>query len=195
MIGGSADAGAPVPSGFSAAAQAYDEFLLRDGLGNQINKTVEDESIYTDTKLQEVGKKLRQMVMDRPRRLESQAELKKQWARVFKGNEGFQVAVRSSATAEDLPDASLSGQPETYLNVGGCDNLKEEAHQYYAPLCMGRATSYRHDEGFDHRQVQRCARARRPCGPCPGVGSPCPDSDSGQEADEAPREAATLAVL
>merc|ERR1719335_901214 len=95
--------------------------------------------------------------MDQPLQSEFEDELKKQWERVSEGNEGFQVAVRSSATAEDLPDASFAGQQETYLNVSGYQNLKEKVHQCYASLFTDRAISYRHDKGFDHRSVQLCA--------------------------------------
>ena len=158
MIGGLADAGVPVPGGFSTTAQAYKNFLLQDGLGEKINKVLEDESIYTDvTKLQEVGAKVRKMVMDQPLQPEFEKELKAQWDCVSKGNEGFQIAVRSSATAEDLPDASFAGQQETYLNVSGYENLKEKVHQCYASLFTDRAISYRHDKGFDHRSVQLSA--------------------------------------
>jgi pyruvate,water dikinase len=158
MIGGLADAGVPVPGGFSTTAQAYKDFLLQGGLGDRINAALEDDGIYTDvTKLQEVGKRVRQMVMDQPLQAEFEDELKRQWERVSQGNEGFQVAVRSSATAEDLPDASFAGQQETYLNVSGYENLKEKVHQCYASLFTDRAISYRHDKGFDHRSVQLCA--------------------------------------
>jgi pyruvate,water dikinase len=158
MIGGLADAGVPVPGGFSTTAQAYKDFLLQDNLGERINKELDDESIYTDvTKLQEVGARVRKMVMDQPLQAEFEAELKAQWERVSEGNEGFQVAVRSSATAEDLPDASFAGQQETYLNVSGYETLKEKVHECYASLFTDRAISYRHDKGFDHKSVQLCA--------------------------------------
>merc|ERR1719162_1851097 len=84
------------------------------------------------------------MVMEQPLQAEFEDELKRQWDRVSAGNEGFQVAVRSSATAEDLPDASFAGQ-------------KEKVHQCFASLFTDRAFSYRHDKGFDHRTVQLCA--------------------------------------
>jgi len=113
---------------------------------------------YTDvTKLQAVGKQVRQMVMNQPLQPAFEDDLKTQWERVSKGDEGFKVAVRSSATAEDLPDASFAGQQETYLNVSGYENLKERVHQCYASLFTDRAISYRHDKGFDHRLVQLCA--------------------------------------
>merc|ERR1719162_2451730 len=101
------------------------------------------------------------MVMEQPLQAEFEDALKTEWERVSAGNEGFQVAVRSSATAEDLPDASFAGQQETYLNVSGYGNLKEKVHQCFASLFTDRAISYRHDKGFDHRKVQLCATCQK----------------------------------
>lgn len=158
MIGGLADAGVLVPGGFSTTAQAYKNFLAQNDLGARINVALDDETIYTDvTKLQEVGKTVRQMVMDQPLPPSFEADLKMQWERVSQGNEKFQVAVRSSATAEDLPDASFAGQQETFLNVSGYDDLVTKVHECFASLFTDRAISYRHDKGFDHKSVQLCA--------------------------------------
>ncbi|CAK0862564.1 unnamed protein product [Prorocentrum cordatum] len=132
--------------------------LPQGGLGDRINEALEDEGIYIDvTKVQEVGKKVRQMIMDQPLQAEFEDELKRQWERVSQGNEGFRVTVRSSATAEDFPDASFAGQQETYPSVLVYENLKENVHQSYAPLVTDHAVSNRHEKGFDHRTVQLCA--------------------------------------
>merc|ERR1719494_813960 len=99
--------------------------------------------------------------MDQPLPPSFESDLKEQWERVSQGNEGFQVAVRSSATAEDLPDASFAGQQETYLNVMGYDDLKQKVHLVFASLFTDRAISYRHDRGFEHEKVQLCATCQK----------------------------------
>ena len=88
-------------------------------------------------------------------------ELKKQWERVSGGSETFTFAVRSSATAEDLPDASFAGQQETYLNVMGYEDMKQKVHLVFASLFTDRAISYRHDRGFEHEKVQLCATCQK----------------------------------
>ena len=88
-------------------------------------------------------------------------ELKRQWERVSGGSETFTFAVRSSATAEDLPDASFAGQQETYLNVMGYEDMKQKVHLVFASLFTDRAISYRHDRGFEHEKVQLCATCQK----------------------------------
>jgi pyruvate,water dikinase len=118
MISQLSDMGVPVPGGFSTTAFAYKEFLDKGGINEFINETLSDESIYTDVnKLMEVGKAVRDKIMDTPFQPNFEEELKAQWLRVSGGDDKFTFAVRSSATAEDLPDASFAGQQETYLNV------------------------------------------------------------------------------
>jgi pyruvate,water dikinase len=162
MISQLAVSGVPVPGGFSTTAYAYKEFLDKGGINDFINTTLDDESIYTDVnKLMEVGKKVRDKIMDTPFQKDFEEDLKRQWERVSGGDEKFTFAIRSSATAEDLPDASFAGQQETYLNVMGYEEVKEKVHLVFASLFTDRAISYRHDKGFDHRKVQLCATCQK----------------------------------
>merc|ERR1719387_3252355 len=95
-----------------------------------------------------VGKAIRDKIMDTPFQADFEEELKSQWERVSGGSDTFTFAVRSSATAEDLPDASFAGQQETYLNVMGYDDMKQKGHLVFASLFTDRAISYRHESGF-----------------------------------------------
>uniref|UniRef100_A0A7S3T0R6 Phosphoenolpyruvate synthase n=1 Tax=Strombidinopsis acuminata TaxID=141414 RepID=A0A7S3T0R6_9SPIT len=162
MISQLSEVGVPVPGGFSTTSFAYKEFLDKGGINEFINDQLSDESIYTDVnKLMQVGKAIRDKIMDTPFQLDFEEELKKQWERVSGGSETFTFAVRSSATAEDLPDASFAGQQETYLNVMGYADMKQKVHLVFASLFTDRAISYRHDRGFEHEKVQLCATCQK----------------------------------
>merc|ERR1719327_1228986 len=162
MISQLSDVGVPVPGGFSTTSFAYKEFLDKGGINDFINTQLSDESIYEDVnKLMEVGKAVRDKIMDTPFQPDFEAELKAQWERVSGGSETFTFAVRSSATAEDLPDASFAGQQETYLNVMGYEDMKAKVHLVFASLFTDRAISYRHDRGFEHSKVQLCATCQK----------------------------------
>merc|ERR1719210_716843 len=162
MISQLSNVGVPVPGGFSTTAFAYKEFLDKGGINDFINDKLADESIYSDVnKLMEVGKAIRDKIMDTPFQADFEADLKSQWERVSGGSDTFTFAVRSSATAEDLPEASFAGQQETYLNVMGYDDLKQKVHLVFASLFTDRAISYRHDRGFEHEKVQLCATCQK----------------------------------
>ena len=162
MISQLSDVGVPVPGGFSTTAYAYKEFLDKGGINEFINDKLSDDSIYEDVdKLMKVGKEIRDKIMDTPFQPNFEEELKAQWERVSGGDEKFTFAVRSSATAEDLPDASFAGQQETYLNVMGYADMKEKVHLVFASLFTDRAISYRHDRGFEHEKVQLCATCQK----------------------------------
>jgi len=162
MISQLSDVGVPVPGGFSTTSHAYKEFLDKGGINDFINDQLSDETIYTDVnKLMEVGKAIRDKIMDTPFQTDFETELKAQWERVSGGSETFTFAVRSSATAEDLPDASFAGQQETYLNVMGYEDMKYKVHLVFASLFTDRAISYRHDRGFEHSKVQLCATCQK----------------------------------
>jgi pyruvate,water dikinase len=162
MISQLSGVGVPVPGGFSTTAHAYKEFLDKGGINDFINKQLEDEIIYEDVdKLMEVGKAIRDKIMDTPFQKDFEDELRVQWERVSGGSDTFTFAVRSSATAEDLPDASFAGQQETYLNVMGYDDMKYKVHLVFASLFTDRAISYRHDRGFEHSKVQLCATCQK----------------------------------
>jgi len=162
MISQLAESGVPVPGGFSTTSYAYKQFLDKGGINDYINDTLSDDIIYEDVnKLMEAGKKCRDKIMDTNFQPEFEEELKAEWLRVSGGDEKFTFAVRSSATAEDLPDASFAGQQETYLNVMGYEEMKAKVHLVFASLFTDRAISYRHDKGFDHRKVQLCATCQK----------------------------------
>ena len=162
MISQLSEVGVPVPGGFSTTSHAYKEFLDKGGINDFINDQLSDETIYEDVdKLMKVGKAIRDKIMDTPFQQDFEEELKAQWERVSGGSDTFTFAVRSSATAEDLPDASFAGQQETYLNVMGYDDLKQKVHLVFASLFTDRAISYRHDRGFEHSKVQLCATCQK----------------------------------
>jgi len=162
MISNLASSDVPVPGGFSTTSYAYTEFLTKGGINDFINEQLSDESIYSDVdKLMKVGKTIRDKIMDTPFQPEFEDALKAEWERVSGGDENFKFAVRSSATAEDLPDASFAGQQETYLNVAGYEDVRSKTHLVFASLFTDRAISYRHDRGFDHRKVQLCATVQK----------------------------------
>jgi pyruvate,water dikinase len=162
MISNLAGAGVPVPGGFSTTAHAYKEFLAKGGINDFINDQLKDEIIYEDVdKLMVVGAAIRKKIMDTPFQEEFETDLRAQWERVTAGNDNFAWAIRSSATAEDLPDASFAGQQETYLNVRGYEDVRHHVHLVFASLFTDRAISYRHDRGFEHEKVQLCATCQR----------------------------------
>ena len=154
MITHLSDLGVSVPGGFATTSQAFIDFLTQTGLHDKINDELNKLDVDDVVALALAGKKIRQWVLDTP----FQAKLEKAIRKAFKKMEkniGAQasVAVRSSATAEDLPDASFAGQQETFLNVTGIDNVLAKVHEVFASLYNDRAISYRVHQGFDHHDV------------------------------------------
>ncbi|MES9964432.1 MAG: PEP/pyruvate-binding domain-containing protein, partial [Candidatus Sedimenticola sp. 20ELBAFRAG] len=154
MIQNLANLGVQVPGGFATTAYAYREFLATDSLADKINDALDKLNVDDVKALAETGARIRQWVMDTkfPQALETAiqeayAELEKEY--------GTEVswAVRSSATAEDLPDASFAGQQETFLNVSGIDGIKRAIHEVFASLFNDRAIAYREHQGFEHSNV------------------------------------------
>jgi pyruvate,water dikinase len=149
-----ADGSVKVPGGFATTAHAYREFLAYEGLADRINERLNSLDVNDVTKLAATGKAIRQWVMDTPFPPALDAEIGGAYATLEK-EYGTEVtwAVRSSATAEDLPDASFAGQQETVLNVSGLQDIKQRIHEVFASLFNDRAISYRVHQGFDHSQV------------------------------------------
>ena len=144
----------PVPGGFSTTAFAYKEVLDKGGINDYINDKLSDESIYTYVnKLMEAAKAIRDKIMDTPFQADFEPKLKSQCVWVGGRSDTFTFAVRSSANAEDLPDASFAGQQGTYLNVMGYDDLKQKVHLVFASLFPDRAISYHYDRGFEQSKV------------------------------------------
>ncbi len=156
MISNLADAGVQVPGGFATTAQAYWDFLDESGLRQRIEKALEGLDVDDTRALAQTGADIRQMIMDTPFPPALHEQIVSAWEtlveRTGKSTE-LAVAVRSSATAEDLPDASFAGQQETYLNVRGLDHVLHYIRDVFASLFNDRAISYRVHHGFAHEQV------------------------------------------
>ena len=152
MISNLGKLGVSVPGGFATTAAAYRAFLCKDGLDKRIADTLEDLDVDDIDALTSAGKSIRGWVLETelPDRLRD--DIGVAWDEMSGGND-IAVAVRSSATAEDLPDASFAGQQETFLNVRGLDNLIDALHQVFASLYNDRAIAYRVHQGFDHSGV------------------------------------------
>jgi len=148
--------GAPVPYGFATTADAYRYYLKENKLDRRMAEILEEIKDPNDTKmLQSVGARIRKIVAkaEMPRDLEKEiVRAYKSLAKKVDENDPF-VAVRSSATAEDLPDASFAGQQETYLNVRGAEEVVEKVKECFASLFTDRAIFYRIQKGFDHMAV------------------------------------------
>ncbi|TDJ28970.1 MAG: phosphoenolpyruvate synthase [Gammaproteobacteria bacterium] len=152
MIGNLAPLGIRVPDGFATTAAAYREFLVRDGLDDKIHSLLDRLDVDDVPALTETGTEIRQMIMDTPLPAALRNAVSAAWESLREGEE-IAVAVRSSATAEDLPEASFAGQQETLLNVTGLDQVILAIHEVYASLFNDRAISYRVHQNFDHRLV------------------------------------------
>jgi len=146
--------GVRVPGGFATSADAYRNFLAQDGLAARINAELDALNIEDLTALADCGRKIRQWIMDAPFPAQLQQEIADHYHRlVGDSDEGVTFAVRSSATAEDLPDASFAGQQETFLNIHGLDNILHAVKEVFASLYNDRAISYRVHKHFVHADV------------------------------------------
>jgi pyruvate,water dikinase len=152
MIGNLSALGVTVPGGFATTSAAYRDFLKVGDLTDRINDTLNGLNVDDIAALTEVGGSIRDWIADTPLPDRLIQDLSSSWEAMSKGKD-IAVAVRSSATAEDLPDASFAGQQETFLNVRGLDNLLDAVHQVYASLYNDRAIAYRVHQGFDHSLV------------------------------------------
>ncbi len=154
MIGSLSDAGVRVPGGFATTAQAYRDFLNQDELDTRIGALLSTLDVDDVDKLAECGAQIRDWVLAAKLPKKLQSEVTDAWQKMADGQgEDMSVAVRSSATAEDLPEASFAGQQETLLNVRGLDRLLTSIQQVYASLYTDRAIAYRVHHGFDHNHV------------------------------------------
>ena len=153
MISNLANAGVTVPGGFATTAHAYREFLAKDGLKDRIDSELDALDINDVNELARVGSRIRQWVPETPFPESLDNALEAAYEQLQNGNTNMAVAVRSSATAEDLPDASFAGQQETFLNIVGIDHVKHAVREVFASLFNDRAISYRVHHGFDHKLV------------------------------------------
>ncbi|MDK4536804.1 phosphoenolpyruvate synthase, partial [Kingella kingae] len=163
MISQLANKGVRVPSGFATTAAAYRAFLAHEGLADRISAALAALDVDDVTELARVGKEIRQWILETPFPAELNADIETAWNKMVAdaGTDQISVAVRSSATAEDLPDASFAGQQETFLNINGLDNVKEAMHHVFASLYNDRAISYRVHKGFAHDIVALSAGVQR----------------------------------
>ncbi len=152
MISNLSNLGVTVPGGFATTAAAYREFLKADGLAGRINDVLDDLDVDDIAALTAAGDKIRHWILEAPLPQQLTDDIKAAWAQMSDGND-ITVAVRSSATAEDLPEASFAGQQETFLNIRGLDNVIEAMHQVFASLFNDRAIAYRVHQKFDHSLV------------------------------------------
>jgi pyruvate, water dikinase len=144
--------GVTVPDGFATTAAAYRDFMAQDGLGDRIREVLADLDVDDVEKLVRTGAAIRGWIKDTPLPPKLHAEIRRAWDEMSEGRD-IAVAVRSSATAEDLPEASFAGQQETYLNVRGIDQVIERIHDVFASLFNDRAIAYRVHHQFDHSLV------------------------------------------
>ncbi|MFA0996473.1 MULTISPECIES: phosphoenolpyruvate synthase [Pseudomonas syringae group] len=161
MISNLAGAGVSVPGGFATTAQAYRDFLELSGLNDQIHAALDALDVYDVNALARTGAQIRQWIMEAEFPEKLNAEIRTAFAELSAGNPNLAVAVRSSATAEDLPDASFAGQQETFLNIRGVENVIRAAKEVFASLFNDRAISYRVHQGFDHKLVALSAGVQR----------------------------------
>lgn len=161
MISNLTSLGVSVPNGFATTADAYREFLATDGLDKKINQALDALDINDIQALTETGAKIRQWIIETPLPEGFNNALETAFTQLQNGNEKLKVAVRSSATAEDLPDASFAGQQETFLNIEGLESVKHAVHEVFASLFNDRAISYREHQGFDHANVALSAGIQR----------------------------------
>lgn len=149
-----------VPGGFATTAEAFREFLAQDGLAGRIHAALDALDVDDVNALARTGAQIRQWMMDTPFPAQLEAEIRSFYAQLdAAGNGSF--AVRSSATAEDLPDASFAGQQETFLNISGIDNVLHAIREVFASLYNDRAISYRAHKGFVHANVALSAGVQR----------------------------------
>jgi len=152
MISNLSNLGITVPGGFATTAAAYREFLNAGGLDDRIHALLETLDVDDIDALTEAGRNIRQWVLNQPLPDRLMSTIKTAWEELS-GGEDIAVAVRSSATAEDLPDASFAGQQETFLNVRGLEKVIDAMHLVFASLFTDRAIAYRVHQGFDHSLV------------------------------------------
>ncbi|AVJ55959.1 phosphoenolpyruvate synthase [Idiomarina sp. OT37-5b] len=161
MISNLAGAGVEVPGGFATTADAYNQFLDQSGLNDKIHQLLDTLDVDDVNELSKAGQQIRQWIIDTPFQPEFEQAIKTAFSELSEDNDEFSFAVRSSATAEDMPDASFAGQQETFLNVRGLDAVMEAIKHVFASLFNDRAISYRVHQGYDHRGVALSAGVQR----------------------------------
>jgi len=160
MISHLSDLGVSVPGGFATTSNAFYQFLTETGLLDKINSELKTLDVNDVNKLAETGKKIRTWIIEQELPKDLEQAVRDSFEEMSDGKE-IAVAVRSSATAEDLPDASFAGQQETFLNIRGIDNVLIAIKEVFASLYNDRAISYRVHKGFEHEGVALSAAVQR----------------------------------
>ncbi|WP_394260990.1 phosphoenolpyruvate synthase [Moraxella boevrei] len=160
MISHLTDLGVSVPTGFATTSDAFNKFLHDTGLNDKINDALKGLNVDDVHALAETGKKIRDMIIAQQLPKDLEQEIRDAFATLSEGQD-IAVAVRSSATAEDLPDASFAGQQETFLNIRGIDNILVAIKEVFASLYNDRAIAYRVHKGFEHAGVALSAGVQR----------------------------------
>ncbi len=161
MISQLAASGVRVPGGFATTAHAFRQFLQHEGLAAKIEDRLSTLNTDDVRALAAAGAEIRRWIEATPFPPELDAAIKSEFEKLSAGNPGASFAVRSSATAEDLPDASFAGQQETFLNVVGIDEVLAKMKEVFASLYNDRAISYRVHKGFAHADVALSAGVQR----------------------------------
>jgi len=154
MIANLSAMGVNVPGGFATTADAFRDFLAETGLDDRIRARLESLDVEDVRELAAAGKEIRGWIVETPLPDALSEAIRTAWAEMQERfGDDIEVAVRSSATAEDLPDASFAGQQETFLNVRGLDDVARKIHEVFASLYNDRAIAYRVHHGFEHADV------------------------------------------
>jgi pyruvate,water dikinase len=162
MISNLAGVGVQVPGGFATTAEAFNQFLEQSGVNERIYQLLDGLDVDDVNALAKAGAQIRQWIIDTPFQPEFEAAIRSSFDTLTAGmGNDASFAVRSSATAEDMPDASFAGQQETFLNVRGYDQVIEAIKHVFASLFNDRAISYRVHQGYDHRGVALSAGVQR----------------------------------
>ena len=161
MISHLSGMGVSVPNGFATTAHAFREFLDQSGLNDRIQTMLSALDVSDVNALAKAGADIRSWVIETPFQPALETAIKDAFIQLQDGNENLSVAVRSSATAEDLPDASFAGQQETMLNVRGYEQVMLAIKEVFASLFNDRAISYRVHQGFEHAEVALSAGIQR----------------------------------
>jgi pyruvate,water dikinase len=155
MIGNLAKLGVSVPGGFATTASAFQQYLEKSGVAKRIQERLSKLDVDDVQALVAAGKEIREWVTETPLPADLDKAIRDAYAKLCKdaGADNIAVAVRSSATAEDLPDASFAGQQETFLNVVGIEDVLHKVKEVFASLYNDRAIAYRVHQGFKHEDV------------------------------------------
>ncbi|MGD8106180.1 phosphoenolpyruvate synthase [Pantoea sp. FN0302] len=161
MITNLSSLGVSVPNGFATTSEAFNQFLDQSGVNQRIYALLDETDIDDVDELAKAGKQIRQWIVETPFQPALEEAIREAYQQLSADDDEASFAVRSSATAEDMPDASFAGQQETFLNVQGIDAVMVAVKHVYASLFNDRAISYRVHQGYDHRGVALSAGVQR----------------------------------